>query len=140
MNLQTIDVEEIEKMPLVDLAFLLLKEEKKAFNFLEMFNRVAEIKGLSQSAKEDKLAQFYTDLNVDGRFTALGSNNWGLKRWYPKKQTSEKNITESKKQILEEDEILLTQDEEYKELGLEDEEEELEELEELVIENDELEE
>src|SRR5699024_1900670 len=69
-----------------------------------------------------KLAQFYTDLNIDGRFTALGSNNWGLKRWYPKSQTSEKNITEEKKSIIDEDEILLTEDTEYKELGFEDDE------------------
>lgn len=137
MNLKKLSELEIEKMSLVDISYLLLDEEKKEVNFLEMFNRVSEIKGLSESAKEDKIGQFYTDLNIDGRFVALGSNNWGLKRWYPISQTSEKQITESKKRILEEDELLFTEDEEYKELGLEDEEEELEELE---IENEELEE
>src|SRR5699024_12103410 len=45
-----------------------------------------------------------------------------LKRWYPKSQTSEKNITEAKKSIIDEDEILLTEDTEYKELGFEDDE------------------
>lgn len=121
MNLKKLSELEIEKMSLVDISYLLLDEEKKEVNFLEMFNRVSEIKGLSESAKEDKIGQFYTDLNIDGRFVALGSNNWGLKRWYPISQTSEKQITESKKRILEEDELLFTEDEEYKELGLEDE-------------------
>lgn len=124
MNLKKLSEDEIEKMSLVDLSYLLLNEEKKEFNFLEMFNQVTKIKGLSESAKENKLAQFYTDLNIDGRFTSLGANNWGLKRWYPMNQTSEKQITESKKRILDEDEILFTEDEEYKELGLEDEGEE----------------
>lgn len=126
MTLKKMSEDEIEKMSLVDLASLMLEEEKKQFNFLDMFNQVAKIKGLSESAKDDKLAQFYTDLNVDGRFTALGSNNWGLRRWYPSSQTTEKHITESRKRILEEDELLLTEDEEYKELGLEDEVEEKE--------------
>ncbi len=121
MNLKKLSELEIEKMSLVDISYLLLDEEKKEVNFLKMFNRVSEIKGLSESAKEDKIGQFYTDLNIDGRFVALGSNNWGLKRWYPISQTSEKQITESKKRILEEDELLFTEDEEYKELGLEDE-------------------
>lgn len=122
MSLKELDQNDINKLSLVDLAYEYLIEENKEFNFLEIFNQVAKIKGLSESAKEDKLAQFYTDLNIDGRFTALGSNNWGLKRWYPKSQTSEKNITEAKKSIIEEDEILLTEDTEYKELGFEDEE------------------
>lgn len=122
MSLKELDQNEIDKLSLVDLAYEYLIEENKEFNFLEIFNEVAKVKGLSESAKEDKLAQFYTDLNIDGRFTALGSNNWGLKRWYPKSQTSEKNITEAKKSIIEEDEILLTEDTEYKELGFEDDE------------------
>jgi len=121
MNLKELSKDEIVKISLVDLAYLYLNEENKEFNFLDMFNQVAKIKGMSESAKEDKLAQFYTDLNIDGRFTALGSNNWGLKRWYPMNQTSEKKIMESKKSIIEEDEMLFTEDEEYKELGLEDE-------------------
>ncbi len=136
MNLKELSKDEIDKLSLVDLAYLYLIEENKEFNFLEMFNQVAKIKEMSKSAKEDKLAQFYTDLNIDGRFTALGSNNWGLKRWYPKNQTSEKKITESKKSILDEDEILFTEDEEYKELGLENEETgketEVEEIEEEI--------
>src|SRR5699024_7004477 len=122
MSLKELDQNEIDKLSLVDLAYEYLIEENKEFNFLEIFNEVAKVKGLSESAKEDKLAQFYTDLNIDGRFTALGSNNCGLKRWYPKSQTSEKNITEAKKSIIEEDEILLTEDTEYKELGFEDDE------------------
>lgn len=122
MNLKELSKDEIDKLSLMDLAYSYLNEEKKEFNFLEMFNQVTKIKGMSESAKADKLAQFYTDLNIDGRFIALGSNNWGLKRWYPMSQTSEKKITESKKRILEEDEVLFTEDEEYKELGLENEE------------------
>src|SRR5699024_2873476 len=127
MSLKELDQNEIDKLSLVDLAYEYLIEENKEFNFLEIFNEVAKVKGLSESEKEDKLAQFYTDLNIDVRFTALGSNNCCLKRWYPNIQLSEKNIKEANKSIIyliiiDDDEIILTEDTEYKELGFEDDE------------------
>src|SRR5690625_6234617 len=93
MSIKEIEQNEIDKLSLVDFAYEYLIKENKEFNFLEIFNEVAKVKGLSETAKENKLAQFYTDLNIDGRFTALGSNNWGLKRWYPKSQTRDRKST-----------------------------------------------
>jgi len=113
---------------MIELANIVLAEEKKEFNFLDLFQKVAEHKGFTQQQQDDLLARFYTDLNVDGRFTTLGSNIWGLKRWYPVDQTSEKSLAESRKRDLEEeseDEIL---DEEFEE---EEEEEEYEDYDEL---------
>src|SRR5699024_12340022 len=110
MSIKELEQNEIYKLSLVDLAYEYLIEENKEFNFLEIFNEVAKVNRLSESAKEDKLAQFYTDLNIDGRITALGSNTWGLKRWYRKSQTSETNITEAKNSIIEEDEIVLREE------------------------------
>ena len=130
MGLAKLSEEEIEKHSLVDIAYFILLEDKKEISFIDLFHKVAEVKQLPDSMKEEKLAQFYTDINLDARFTALGSNHWGLKRWYPMKQTSEKQIAESNKRDLLEVEELI-QDEEYKELGLEDEAEEEEEEEEI---------
>ncbi|MBJ8192614.1 DNA-directed RNA polymerase subunit delta, partial [Bacillus cereus] len=31
----------------------------------------------------DVIAQLYTEINIDGRFACVGTNLWGLKRWYP---------------------------------------------------------
>src|SRR5699024_2236923 len=104
MSLKELDQNEIDKLSLVDLAYEYLIEENKEFNFLEISNELAKVKGISKSEKEDELAQSNTDLNIDGSFTASGTNNWGLKRWYTKNQTSEKNITEAKKSIIDEDE------------------------------------
>src|SRR5699024_1628489 len=119
MSLKELDQNEIDKLSLVDLAYEYLIEENKEFNFLDIFNEVAKVKGLSESAKDNKLAKFNTDLNIDGRVTVVGSNNCGLKRWYPKSQTNEKNNTEAKTSIIEEDETLLTVDTEYKGLVFE---------------------
>src|SRR5699024_5260636 len=68
----------------------------------DLFNEVAKLKNFTDAQRQDLLARFYTDLNVDGRFMTLGSNVWGLKRWYPVEQTTEKSLAESRKRDLEE--------------------------------------
>lgn len=97
MSLKDISPEEIMNLSMLELASMILKEEKKALDFHEIFNRAAELKGFTDQQKEDYIAQFYTDLNVDGRFTTLGANMWGLKRWYPIEQADEEVHTPKKK-------------------------------------------
>ncbi|RKQ31552.1 DNA-directed RNA polymerase subunit delta [Oceanobacillus halophilus] len=97
MSLKDYSREQIEDMSMLELASVILKDERKALEFQELFKRIADIKGLTQEEKEDYIAQFYTDLNVDGRFTTLGSNMWGLKRWYPIEQADEEVHTPKKK-------------------------------------------
>lgn len=106
MGLDKYSAEEIAKMSMIDLASKILTDEKKELNFMELFEKVAEYKQFSEAEKEDLLARFYTDLNVDGRFSTIGSNLWGLKRWYPVDQTSEKALAESRKRDLEEEDLL----------------------------------
>src|SRR5690625_3874739 len=104
VGLEKYSDEQIQKMSMIELANIILADEKKEYNFLDLFAKVAEHKGFTQEQQDDLLARFYTDLNVDGRFTTLGSNIWGLKRWYPVDQTSEKALAESRKRDLEEEE------------------------------------
>ena|SRR5699024_3514824 len=127
MGLNKYTKEQIEKMPMIELANVILAEEKKELNFLDLFNLVAEQKGFTASQRENFLARFYTDLNVDGRFTTLGNNIWGLKRWYPVDQTSEKSLAEVRKRDAEEEneDELLDEDDEYYE---EEDDEEVKEL------------
>lgn len=112
--------EELQKMAMIDLANLLMMEEKKALDFREAFDRVAEMKGFSEEQKEEQIAQFYTDLNVDGRFMTIGSNVWGLKRWYPAEQIDEEiAMAPSKKKPKKKAE---TEEDDF---GFDDEEEDL---------------
>lgn len=94
--------EQIKKMSMIEIAAFVLGNQKKEMNFPALFQQTAELKGYSESEKQEMLATFYTDLNVDGRFMALGSNVWGLRRWYPVKQTTEKSLAASRKRDLEE--------------------------------------
>ncbi|UOQ87098.1 DNA-directed RNA polymerase subunit delta [Gracilibacillus salinarum] len=89
MSLQDLTKERAEDMAMIDIATLILEEENKALNFREIFDRVAKIKGLTEAQMDMSISQFYTDLNIDGRFMTKGSNLWGLKRWYPVEEIDE---------------------------------------------------
>ncbi|QHT58873.1 DNA-directed RNA polymerase subunit delta [Paenibacillus lycopersici] len=78
-----IDPERIKEMPMVDLAFELLKAANTPFYYRDIMMEIAKIRGLSQDQINQVIAQVYTEINIDGRFACVGSNMWGLKRWYP---------------------------------------------------------
>src|SRR5699024_2389536 len=105
MALEKYTEEQLKKMSMIELANLILGEQKKELNFKELFDKVVETKQHTDAQRNDLLARFYKDLNIDGRFMALGSNVWGLKRWYPAVQTTEKSKTVSRKRSKEEEEL-----------------------------------
>lgn len=102
MTLQKNVNETSEKKSMIELAEVILTDEKNEMAFKELFDQVATMKDLTDAQRNELLSRFYTDLNLDGRFMALGSNVWGLKRWYPAKQTTEKSLAASRKREQEE--------------------------------------
>lgn len=107
MGLKEYSQEELADFSLVELTNLILEDENKATDYKELFNKIADIKQLSDEQREDYMLQFYTDLNVDGRFMTAGSNLWGLKSWYAVDQFDEDVTVEPtkkrKKRATEED-------------------------------------
>ncbi|WP_284140149.1 MULTISPECIES: DNA-directed RNA polymerase subunit delta [unclassified Virgibacillus] len=97
MSLKNYSREELKQMSMIELADLILLDEKKAIHFKDIFDKIADLKELTNKEKDDYIAQFYTDLNVDGRFMMIGSNMWGLKRWYPVEQIDEVIMVPKKK-------------------------------------------
>ena len=59
-------------------------------------DEIQKLLGLSNEEVAEKIGQFYTDLNVDGRFISIGDNRWGLKGWYPVEQVEEETVPASK--------------------------------------------
>lgn len=82
LNLK-IDPEKVNEIPMVDLAFLILKAANTPFYYRDLMNEVAKIRGMSEEEINSAIAQLYTEINIDGRFACVGTNLWGLKRWYP---------------------------------------------------------
>ena len=78
-----LDSEKIREMPMVDLAYEVLKAANTPFYYRELMMEIAKMRGLSEDQVTDVIAQLYTEINIDGRFACVGGNVWGLKRWYP---------------------------------------------------------
>ncbi|GGO09772.1 hypothetical protein GCM10010969_40510 [Saccharibacillus kuerlensis] len=79
----SIDQEKIREMPMVDLAFLILKKVNEPYYYPDLMKEVARQRGLTDEEAANMIAQLYTEINIDGRFACVGTNLWGLKRWYP---------------------------------------------------------
>jgi len=75
--------EEIQHMPLVELAFLLLRTKQEPMYFRELMAEIQTMRKWSDKDVTGVIAHLYTEINIDGRFICTGQNVWGLKRWYP---------------------------------------------------------
>lgn len=138
MNLQNLTLEEREEMSFIEIAQYYLGEKKQAVQFQELVDEIANFLELSDDEMRSRMLQFYTDLNVDGRFLALGENRWGLKEWYPFEQVDEEIIAPVKpkkkkkaKLAFEDDEELIDLEEDDLDYDLDLEDEDLEEDESL---------
>ncbi|MBE0338983.1 DNA-directed RNA polymerase subunit delta [Paenibacillus sp. 23TSA30-6] len=95
LNLK-IDPEKVHETPMVDLAFMVLKAANTPYYYRDLMNEVAKLRGMSDEEINDVIAQLYTEINIDGRFACVGTNLWGLKRWYPVDK-SEDTLTGAKR-------------------------------------------
>jgi len=164
-----IDSEKLSEMALVDIAYEILRETNRTYNFRELMDELVAVRKMTNEQLMAIIAQVYTEINIDGRFVCLGDNVWGLKRWYPTdtvEETQEGGGTKKKKVVLdddfddydadeesveefEEDDIVIFEDEEEfvdedaeieeEEIDAEIEEEEIDEEEEELFEDEELE-
>ncbi|PTY83462.1 DNA-directed RNA polymerase subunit delta [Heyndrickxia sporothermodurans] len=114
MSLQQLSKEELREMSLIELGYQYLEQNKQALSFNELVEEIANLLGIPMEDMRSRMVQFYTDLNIDGRFISLGDNRWGLRIWYPYDQIDEEVVApvktkkkKSKKVVEEEDEDLL---------------------------------
>ncbi len=87
---------EVGQMPLVELAFEILKVKKEPLYFRELMKEIQELRSMTDSEVNDVIARLYTEINVDGRFTCIGQNVWGLNRWFPVDKASERSMSSKK--------------------------------------------
>ncbi|OEF96755.1 DNA-directed RNA polymerase subunit delta [Desulfuribacillus alkaliarsenatis] len=85
--------EEIKNISYVDLAYEILNSSGNTFHYKDLLLEVGHRKGLSQDDLMEVMATIYSEINIDGRFLSIGSNVWGLKRWYPSEKTAKTGPT-----------------------------------------------
>jgi DNA-directed RNA polymerase subunit delta len=107
VNLKQYSPEELKELSMIEAVHSLLEEKQQATIFHDLVQEIAQLLGLSEEQVAARIAQFYTDLNIDGRFINLGENRWGLRGWYPYEQIDEEILPQpkpKKKRKVEEDE------------------------------------
>lgn len=141
MNFRGMTDEQLAEESLIDLAYALLEEKKQAMPLNELLKGIQALNGISDEELKSRLVQFYTDLNVEGRFLLNHENGWGLREWYKVETIEEETaptIKTRKKKAkaadededdeiidLEEEDVLFEED--YDEFVDEEDEEEVDE-------------
>ncbi|HDR7658329.1 Probable DNA-directed RNA polymerase subunit delta [Bacillus cereus] len=139
MNFKQYSPEELKECSMIEVVHSVLGDKRQATTFNELVREIAQVLGLSQEQVNAKLAQFYTDLNIDGRFINLGENRWGLRSWYPYEQIDEEILPQpkpKKKRKVEEDgfDDYIEEDEDFEDADAN--EEEVEDLDKVLEEED----
>ncbi|MFC3886391.1 DNA-directed RNA polymerase subunit delta [Bacillus songklensis] len=111
LSLAQYSKEQLQEMSMLELAYLIFsgKSERSAVPFKELLDEITSVLDLSEDEVKARIAQFYTDLNIDGRFISTGDNHWGLRSWYPYDQIDEEVLPVAKpkkkkaKKVVDED-------------------------------------
>lgn len=98
MKLKDMKKEELEVLSYTDLTEMILKENKKSMNTLNIFKHICELLSLSEEEYTNAIGDYYTSLTTDKRFILLDNAEWDLKD----KHKVEINLSEDED---EEDEI-----------------------------------
>lgn len=85
--------QELKQMPLVELAWEILKFKKEPYYFRDLMKEIQALRGMSEDEVMEVIARLYTEINIDGRFVCIGHNVWGLRRWYPVDKGPEKSLS-----------------------------------------------
>lgn len=138
MNIKKMKKEELELLSFTDIAYEILKSEKKSKTTVEIFRTISELLELSEDEFAAKIGDFYTGLTTDKRFLALSDGHWDLKERHSTKIV----IDDDDDLDLEIDDINTDEDEEETSTDYDENEDysddDLEDL--VVIDNDENEE
>ena len=125
---------QLQEESLIDLAFAILEDKKNSLTLKDLFDEIQHYNGLTDEEMASRKPQFYTDMNIDGRFLAIAENQWGLREWYPVEQIEEESaptvkvrkkkdkVVDDDLEDLDEDEIVF--EEEFDEFVEDDDEDE----------------
>lgn len=98
-----IDQERALEIPMVDLAFMVLKAANTPYYYRDLMKEVAKLRGMSEEQSQEAIAELYTEINIDGRFACVGANLWGLKRWYPIERSEDPVSSSKRPRIINDD-------------------------------------
>lgn len=83
LKLRQFEGERKDEIAMIRVAKAVLIEKGEVMDFNAIVHEVADFLEINENEMDDRVVQFYTDINVDGEFISLGENSWGLRSWYP---------------------------------------------------------
>ncbi|MBQ3475697.1 MAG: DNA-directed RNA polymerase subunit delta [Bacilli bacterium] len=105
MSIRKKDLLELELMSYTDIAYEIIKEDKKKYNTPKLFKEVCKLLQLSEEEMMEKIGDFFTALTTDGRFILINSTNWDLKENHVVKVVVDNGDEEEVEPDSEEEEI-----------------------------------
>ena len=79
MKLKDMTITDLELLSYGDIAFMLIKENKKSINTPNLFKKICDLLNYSEDEYANKIGEFYTSLTNDKRFVMLDSAEWDLR-------------------------------------------------------------
>ena len=113
MKIQDYTKEMVDEKSFIDMAYTLFNDKGATMNLYDIIDEFKKLGDYEFEEIENRVVQFYTDLNTDGRFLNVGENQWGLRDWY-----SVDDIEEKIAPTIQKFDILDDEDEEDKNLKL----------------------
>lgn len=77
MNIRKMTSEELEKLSHLDIAYNIIKNEKKVMNTIELLKDICNVLNYDENAFENLIGDFYTSLNLDKRFILI-DGKWDI--------------------------------------------------------------
>ena len=148
MKIRKKSIDELELMSYTDIAYEIIKEDKKQYNTPSLFKEVCDLLNLSNEEFEEKIGDFFTALTTDKRFILIDSINWDLKENHKvnvvidngdEEDISSEEINEDEE--LEDDSLEEAEEDDYSDESIDDSQNAEDDIQELtIIDEDDLEE
>lgn len=110
MDIRNLSSEELEKMSHLDIAYNIIKNEKKILNTLDLLKEVCELLNYDNSVLENLIGDFYTSLNLDKRFILI-DGTWDISENHQVKIVVEDEIDDEEYEDIDEEEASEIEDE-----------------------------
>ncbi|MCH3983445.1 MAG: DNA-directed RNA polymerase subunit delta [Lactobacillus delbrueckii] len=70
------------ELSMIEVAHAILEDRGERMAFADIVNEMQKYLNKSDEEIRQRLPQFYTDINTDGRFISMGENVWALRTWF----------------------------------------------------------
>ena len=70
------------ELSMIEVAHAILEDRGERMAFADIVNEMQKYLNKSDEEIRQRLPQFYTDMNIDGRFISMGENVWALRTWF----------------------------------------------------------